>query len=163
MSGCISLASNLYLPARPTPVGTVWNSASTSSRMWCLTSSIEEVRPHEADAAVDVVADAAGRDDAALGRVGRRDAADAEAVAPVDVRHRQAGALDAGQHRDVRDLVGGLILADRCSSSLSLAKIRPVHAHPGLVALGNADAVRIDPFEGAAIGLLLHGELSAIR
>ena len=56
--------------------------------------AVEEVDAHQADAAVDVVADAAGRNDAAFVRIGGADAADAEAVAPVDVRHGQAG--DAG-------------------------------------------------------------------
>src|SRR5262249_40912726 len=66
---------------------------------------VVEVRANEPNAAVDVVADAARRDDATLVRIGRTDAADAEAVAPVDVRHRQAGVLDPRQEGDIRDLV----------------------------------------------------------
>src|SRR5262249_34863438 len=59
----------------------------------------------EAHAAVDVEADAAGRDHAALGRIEGRHAADREAVAPVNVGHRERRADDARQARDVRDLL----------------------------------------------------------
>ena len=65
-----------------------------------------KIRSHEADAAVDVVAHATGRDDAAARGVGSADAADAEAVAPVDVGHGEAGGLDTGQERDVGHLLG---------------------------------------------------------
>src|SRR5207244_10026503 len=50
--------------------------------------AVREARAHEADSAVDVVADAARTDDAAFCWIGRADAADAEAVAPVNVGHR---------------------------------------------------------------------------
>src|SRR5207244_5635066 len=74
--------------------------------------AVGQVRADQANAAVDVVADAAGGDHATLVRVGGGDAADAEAVPPVDVRHGQAGVLDAGQEGDVGHLVGGLVLAE---------------------------------------------------
>ena len=66
-------------------------------------------QPH---AAVDVVADAAGRDHAPFLGVGRGHSADAEAITPVDVGHGQAGLLDAGQGRHVDDLLGPLVLLD---------------------------------------------------
>ena len=93
--------------------------------------TIEEVRLHQADAAIDVVADAAGGNDAALVGIGGADAADAEAIAPVDVGHGQAGVLDAGQERDIGDLLGGLIVLELLQQR-SLAKIRPSTRMPGL-------------------------------
>src|SRR5260221_11670143 len=71
--------------------------------------AVEEVRAHEADGAVDVVADAPGRDYAAFLRIGGADTADANAVAPVNIRHCQAGELDTRQVRDVGDLVRRLV------------------------------------------------------
>ena len=65
-----------------------------------------EVCPYEPHAAVDVVAHATGRDDAADRRIGSANAADAEAIAPVDVGHCQARRLDARQERDVGHLLG---------------------------------------------------------
>ena len=72
-----------------------------------------ESRPHEPHAAVDVEADAAGRDDA-VGGAHRRHAADREAVAPVDVGHRHARLDDPRQRRDVGDL---LTAPRRCRGS----------------------------------------------
>ena len=71
-----------------------------------------ERQREQADAAVDVVADAAGGDDA-VRRLERGDAADREAVALVDVRHRQRGPDDAGQRGDVRELLEREVLPDR--------------------------------------------------
>ena len=58
----------------------------------------------QAHAAVDVVADAARRDDA-VRELGRRDAADREAVALVDVGHRQRRLDDPRQRRHVLQLL----------------------------------------------------------
>ena len=58
-------------------------------------------QPH---AAVDVVADPAGRDDA-VGQLGGGDPADREPVALVDVRHREGRADDARQGGDVLELL----------------------------------------------------------
>ena len=78
-----------------------------------LVHQFADARPHlllgqgrqaEAHAAVDVEADAAGRDHAAV-RVHRRHAADREAVAPVAVRHAEGVVDDAGQAGHVGDLV----------------------------------------------------------
>ena len=65
---------------------------------------LRERQREQADAAVDVVADAAGRDDA-VGQRGGGDAADREAVALVDVGHRQGGLDDARQRGDVHELL----------------------------------------------------------
>ncbi len=65
-----------------------------------------DVGAHQAHAAIDVVPHAAGADYAAFLRVGGRDAANAEAVAPVDIRHGERGADDARQRGDVGDLLG---------------------------------------------------------
>src|SRR5262245_13255645 len=64
-----------------------------------------QIGANESHAAVDVVADAAGTDDAALGRVSRRNATDAETVTPVNVRHGQRSSDDSGQRGDISDLV----------------------------------------------------------
>ena len=63
-----------------------------------------EPRRHQPHAAVDVVADTAGRDDSLL-EIKRRDATDREAVTPMDIWHRERRGDDAGQVRDV----GGLL------------------------------------------------------
>ncbi len=63
----------------------------------------------QAHSAVDVVTDAARRDHP-LFDVERGDAPDREAVAPVDVGHRERAADDPGQARDVRDLLRGAVL-----------------------------------------------------
>ena len=62
-----------------------------------------ERESEQADATVDVVAHAAGGDDA-VGQLHRRHAADGKAVALVDVGHRQNGFDDAGERRDVDEL-----------------------------------------------------------
>jgi hypothetical protein len=108
--------------------------------------AIVEVGTHEANAAVDVVADAPRRDDASFIGIGGADAADAEAVAPVDIGHGEAGVLDAGQKRDVGNLLGGLIELELFKQPL-VGEDEAVHAHAGLVALRNAVAARIDFFE----------------
>ena len=59
-------------------------------------------QPHTA---VDVEADPAWRNYAALVGVEGGDAPDGEAVAPVDVRHRQARVNDSRQRRDIGDLL----------------------------------------------------------
>ena len=65
----------------------------------------------QAYAAIDVVADAAGRDDAVY-RVKGRHAADGEAVAPMDVGHGHGGPHDSRQGGDVGHLLEALILLD---------------------------------------------------
>ena len=57
----------------------------------------------KAHAAVDVVADAAGTDDAGFD-IHRGDAADGKSVAPVHVRHGDAVTDDAGKASDIADL-----------------------------------------------------------
>ncbi len=69
------------------------------------------IRPQETDAAVDVVADPARRDDP-LVEVEGRDAADREAVALVGVGHDVGPPLDAGQAGDVAGLGERLVAAD---------------------------------------------------
>jgi hypothetical protein len=72
----------------------------------------EHRQGEQANAAVDVVADAAGGDDA-VGQLDRRDGADREAVAGMDVGHRQSGIDDPRQRRDVLQLHEAAVLADR--------------------------------------------------
>ena len=89
-----------------------------------------EARPHQPHAAVDVEPDAARRDHA-VGLVHGRDAADGEAVAPVDVRHRDAGGDHARQRRHVGDLLQRLLV----TGLLEQARVgvhAPGDAHGGL-------------------------------
>src|SRR5207244_2246395 len=68
--------------------------------------------------AIHVVPHTAGRDDAALVRVSGADAADAEAIAPVDVGHGQAGVLDARQKGHIGYLFRCLVLLELCQQAL---------------------------------------------
>ena len=86
---------------------------------------------HQPHAAIDVVAHTARRDHAPFLRIGCANAADAEAIAPMDIGHREAGILDARQKGDVRHLLRRLILADRLDQ-LSSAKISPSTRIPAL-------------------------------
>mmetsp|Transcript_60630 Transcript_60630/g.170856 ORF Transcript_60630/g.170856 Transcript_60630/m.170856 type:complete len:216 (+) Transcript_60630:106-753(+) len=69
---------------------------------------LEHVRADQPHAAVDVEAHAAGRDDRLrVPHVERRDVADREAVAAVDVRQPDGVLLNPRQRRDVADLLDG--------------------------------------------------------
>src|SRR6185295_5114110 len=116
---------------------------------------IEQVRAHQAYAAVDVVADAAGRDHAAFVRIGAADSADAKAVAPVNIRHRQAGMLNAGQVGNVGDLIERLIVANGFDQRIVRVD-DSVDAHAGSITLGNAPRGVVDPLERSAICFLTH-------
>ena len=74
------------------------------------------------DAAVDVVADPAGRDDP-VWQAGRRHAADREAVALVHVRHHHNMAHQSGQAGGVHRLIDDLS-PNASSSKASSAKMR---------------------------------------
>ncbi len=63
-----------------------------------------------AHAAGNIEADAAGRHHAAGLGIEGGDAADGEAVAPMGVGHGIGGAHDAGQGRDIGDLLGDLVV-----------------------------------------------------
>jgi hypothetical protein len=133
-------------PQRAAVVGTLRDAAHQ------LVEQLLGPRPHlcvvetgrdQAHAAVDVEADAARRHHAVVQRHGRH-AADGEAVAPVDVRHRDAGADDAGQRRHVHDLLERLV----CVGALQ-DLLRGIHdaRHPH-VALGlDAPGVLVDQFD----------------
>ncbi len=114
-----------------------------------------QVRPQHAHAAVDVVPDSAGRNHAALGRVGRGDAADGKTVAPVDVRHRQGGRLDPRQEGDVRHLLGGLVLADGLDEAL-VGEDDAVGPHARLVLARDAHAPRVHPLQ-RPVPVVRHG------
>ena len=110
------------------------------------TSSSREVGAQQPHAAVDVVADAAGRDHAARRWIGRRHAADGEAVAPVDVRHGQRVADDARQEGHVGHLLEGLVLRQDVHHLLAGVDAAG-DAHPLLVAAGQLPAQVIDPLQ----------------
>ena len=99
------------------------NNGSTRVFIRGATCSRLQPRAEQAHPAVDVVAHAAGGDDA-LFQVEGRHAADGEAVAPVDVGHGQGGAHDPRQGCDVGHLLQALV--GRRLGSISLEqKISP--------------------------------------
>ena len=101
--------------------------------------------PHQPHAAVDVEADAAGRDHAVVAVHGRH-AADGETVALVNIGHGQARPHDSRQRGHVHGLFQREVLADLRHQGLAGVHhdVRP-HA-PGLIA-GNAMAQRVDGFD----------------
>ena len=113
-----SFPPNRYGPPVPTPAGMPRYRASIKRAEPRLNLLVHEVGAHQPDAAVDVVADAARRNDAAFGRIGGRNAADAEAVSPVDVGHGEAGHLNARQKRHVGHLLRRLIAANLLEQTL---------------------------------------------
>ena len=119
-----------------------------------------EVGADQAYAAVNIVTHTAGRDHAALVRVGRRHAADAEAVAPVNVRHGQRVPDDAGQRGDVGDLLGRLVLLDGIDQPL-VGVNQAVHAHVRAVRLWNAPAVVINALQWSSV-VVCHDQMSTM-
>ena len=117
---------------------------------------VGEVGAHQPHAAVDVVADPARRNHAALGRIGGRHAADAEAVAPVDVGHGQAGHLDARQKGHVGHLFRRLVGANLLDQPL-VGEDSPFDLHPDLVALGNPPAALVDLLQRPGVAWFGHG------
>src|SRR5579864_117731 len=121
---------------------------------------VKEIALDEAHAAVDVVAHAAGGDHAAFVGISGAHAADAEAIAPVNIGHGHAGQLDARQKRDVRDLLRRLVLANLLNHSLA-GEDQAIHAHALLVLPGNAPATIVDLFERTAVVFLWHDDSPA--
>ena len=104
-----------------------------------------ERKREQADAAVDVVADAAGGHDP-VRHLERGDAPDREAVALVDVRHRQGGADDAWERRDVRELLEREVLPDRVEE-LGVREDARRNAHAGPLLRGDLPERLVDPDE----------------
>ena len=104
-----------------------------------------EVAAQETDAAVDVEADPAGADHPVV-QARRRHAADGEAVAPVDVGHRQRRPHDPRQGRHVGDLGERRVVAERRHQAL-VGVDDPVDAHPGALVARDPPAVRVEPLE----------------
>ena len=121
-----------------------------------------EVGGHQPHAAIDVVAHAARRDDAAFQRIGRADAADAEAVAPVDIGHGQAGHLDARQEGDVGHLLRGLVVADLLDE-LFIGEDAAFGAHADLVRLRDPPDAFGDLFQRAVIAGFGHGGVPLLK
>src|SRR5437879_5891105 len=112
--------------------------------------AVEEVASTQTYTTIYIVPHPARRTDAPLIRVGRTDAADAEAVAPVNVRHGQAGVLNARQERHVGHLVGRLVGLELFEHLLA-GKDQAIDAHARFIALGNPPAAGIDLLQRAAI------------
>src|SRR5262249_32481886 len=87
---------------------------------------------------------------------------DAEAVAPVNVRHRQAGMLNARQEGDVGDLLGRLIGADQLDEFFT-GEDQPVNAHAMPIPLGDSPEVFVDLFERSAEIALAHESILRLR
>ncbi len=101
--------------------------------------------PHQPHAAVDVEADAAGRDHAAIAIHGRH-AADGETVALVNIGHGQARPHDSRQRGHVHGLFQREVFADLRHQGLAGVH-HDVGPHaPGFIA-GNAMAKRVDGFD----------------
>ena len=108
--------------ACPVPAGIAREISCTSGSRRSPSSAAEQRQDEQPHAAVDVVADPARRDDA-VRELHRRDAADREAVALVDVRHRERRVDDPRQRGDVLELLERAV-ARIASSSSSSAKTR---------------------------------------
>ncbi len=98
-----------------------------------------QIGTYHAHAAVDVVADAAGRNDAPFFRIGRAHAPDAKAIAPVNIGHGETGHLNARECGDIGHLFAGLISANLLDERI-VGVDDAIDAHAGLVAFGNAPA-----------------------
>ncbi len=114
----------------------------------------DQVGAQQPHAAVDVVADPARRDHAPFLGVGGGHAADAKAIAPVNVGHGQARLLNAGQGRHVDNLLGPLVLLDLLDQ-LVVGEDDAVDPHVGAVALGNPPLARAGRLERSAISSCL--------
>ncbi|MEX2613526.1 MAG: hypothetical protein WD380_08100, partial [Gaiellaceae bacterium] len=97
----------------------------------------------EAHPAVDVVSDAAGRDDP-VGELHRSDASDREAVALVDIRHRQRCLDDARKRRDVLELLERPVPDDRLEQ-LAIGEHSRRHAHVRSRGCRDLPEVLVDP------------------
>ena len=105
-----------------------------------------------ADAAGDVEADAAGRDDAAGLGVERGDAADRKTVAPMGVGHGIGGLDDAGEAGDVGRLLQDLVV--HVLDELGAGEDHRGHAHP---AFGRKHPFEIGlPRQSAGVHPFLH-------
>jgi len=116
---------------------------------------VKQFRADQSHAAVDVVADTAGRNDAPLVRIGRANTADAEPVTPMDVGHRKTGDLNSRQKGNVGNLLGRLIAADMFHQFIAGVN-QPIDAHTGFVTAGNPPAAVTDPLKRSAEFRFLH-------
>ena len=105
-------------------------------------------------AAVDVISDTAGRDDAAFLGVSGSHAANTEAVTPVDIGHGQAGLLDAGQGRHIDNLLRPLVVLDLLDQPV-IGEDDAVNAHVGAVTLGNSPLTHAGPLKRPTVSLRL--------
>ena len=79
----------------------------------------------------------------------------------MNVRHGEAGMLDARQEGDVGDLLGRLIFTDLLDQLLAGEDVS-IHAHARLVTFRNAVAARADLLERTAKRFLGHEKLLQI-
>src|SRR3989338_562957 len=104
------------------------------------------LRAQEAHAAIDVVADAARRDDPAGLGSNRRAPADRKAVALVRVGHRKRVLLYARQGRHVHELFERAVAEDLLEHFLRCVDARG-HAHVGALARGDLPQPVVDLYE----------------
>ena len=109
-----------------------------------------DIGSDQSHAAVDVVSHTARADHTVGLRISCGDAADAEAVAPMNVRHRQRVAHDAGQHGDICDLVRRLVASDGVDQRV-VGINHPVDAHAALVRFRNPPTALVNPLQRPGI------------
>jgi hypothetical protein len=105
--------------------------------------ALRDRQRQQAYAAVDVVADAAGRDDT-IGELRGGDASDRKTVALVDVRHRKGRLDDARKRGDILELLERPV-ADDGLEELLVGEHASRHAHVGSHTRGDLPEVLIDP------------------
>ena len=133
------IAIEFVLPAASDAGGNVGEQFADQSFQMRLHFGESQIRADNAHAAINVVADATGRNHAPLLRIGGTDAADAKTVAPMNIGHGQAGDLNAGKRGDIGDLLAGLVGADLLNQQI-VGINQAVNAHTGLVAFWNPPA-----------------------
>ena len=114
-----------------------------------------EIRSDQAHAAIDVVSDATGGDNAVRARVCRSDTTDDEAVAPVQIGHRKRVFDNARQVRDVRHLLQCLV-ALRLFQQFLVGVYDAINAHALHITFRNTPAVFVNFLESYVLGFHNH-------
>src|SRR5579859_3854661 len=142
-------ASVELVSARPSDAG--WNVAEQIFDKFAqvrLNITIEKIGTNQSDAAIYIVADSARRNHSIFGWIGRGDTTYAEAVAPVNIRHRQAGRLNARQEGDIRHLLRRLVITKLCDGGF-VREDNPIDLHARLVALRDSPTTFVHALQWA--------------
>jgi hypothetical protein len=122
----------------------------------------EEIRANKPNAAVDVIAHTSRRNDTPRLRIRRADSADRKSVPPVDVGHRQAGALDSRKKGDIGHLFRSRVGTNQLQE-IDIGINQPIHPHARFVAFGNSPTVIVDFFQWAFVTIVGHGGILLYR